>query len=147
VRTVGLLAVLMATWTLAAQNGSAPPGYYPDFYRGSSFRGVVDSNSEGRLTLKYAGKKKTETFTAPLETSCSAEGKNGIRTFKEADIPVGSELIALYHPKKVEKDGKKETENQIIGIAFTKMEGEAIPDDKLMIIWCTNARHLTFRYW
>lgn len=145
--TVAITTLGLALFHSAAgQSGSAPTGYYPQSYSGSAFTGVVMSH-DGALTLSYKGKKKAETFNGSFEVPCTGRTAQGIRSFSETDVPLGSELTALYRTKKVEKDGKKDKVNKIIGIVFTKMEGQAIDREKQVVMWCTNERSMQFRAW
>jgi len=142
-------AALVSTFCVvyaAGQDGKAPSGYYPPYYNGSTFKGVVQSNSGGELTLVYNGKKGPETFIGHFENPCSAKNKQGVgKVLLEADVPLGAEMIAFYNHKKITKAGKKEIENEIIGIAFTKVAGVESKDDQLLFIPCTKGGPVTFQ--
>ncbi len=54
-------------------------------------------------------------------------------------------MTAFFNATTKKVDGKKIKENLIIAIAFEVWQGQRATEDKKMIYFCTDQRHLKFR--
>ena len=144
-QTVILLATFFSLAIhVSAQYGTAPNNYYPDSYSGSIFTGIVTETGANHITLTFTKGNKTETFTGVFETGCSVPARDG-RPMMPIDIPTGTVMTTFYNAETKKVDGKKIKQNLIIAIAFEVWQGQKARDDKKMIYWCTDSRHLQFR--
>jgi hypothetical protein len=68
-RRYTLIALLSSVFALPShpQKGTAPNGYYPPGYNGSTFTGVVESTDTGQLTLLYTSGRKHERLLWRME--------------------------------------------------------------------------------
>jgi hypothetical protein len=143
------ILILLTTITflpiiVSAQYDAAPNNYYPDTYNGSIFTGVVTETGDNQITLTFTKGSKTDTFTGLFETGCSVPSKDGRRMIP-TDIPKGTVMTTFFNSRTKKVDGKKLKENLIIAIAFEVWQGQRVADDKKIIYWCTDSRHLQFR--
>jgi hypothetical protein len=144
--TLRILAILvLGTGIVVGQQGTAPSGYYPSYYHGSTFTGdVVDAGDA--LTLKYTKGKKTQTFVGRFEKPCDVPTKDGkIVTISPADIPLGSNLTAYYYVRSNKVDGKKIDENVIIQIDFNLVNGKPFAANKQNMYNCSTAWERPFK--
>jgi hypothetical protein len=133
---------------LRAQYGSAPNGYYPPGYTGSIFTGSLESAVAGtqEMTLVYTKGNKTERFAGRLESACGWKDKDGTaHSFKASDIPKGTILTAFYNKTTKKSDGQKTTEISIFAISYVEVNGKRIPDDKRVVISCSELKFGSFR--
>ena len=131
---------------LNAQKGSAPNGYYPANYAGSIFTGTLESlDADSReMILVYAKGATQERFVGRLESICSWKGKNGVE-HSAAAISKGAVLTAYYTGVTKKADGQKTTENSIFAISYAEINGKKIPDDKRLMISCSEGGSRYFR--
>jgi hypothetical protein len=128
------------------QKGTAPTGYYPPSYNGSTFTGAVESTEAGQLTLLYASDRKQERFVGRLEAPCIWTDKSGAtHTVEVAAIPTGIVLTAFYSSVTTKSGNQKTTENLILAISYAEQNGRKIPDDKREIVGCSQKRYLQFK--
>ena len=122
--------LLLGTAVASAQYGTAPSGYYPRYYFGSMFTGdVVEAGDT--LTLRYTKGNKTDTLVGRFEKPCDVPKKDGsLGAMEPADVPLGSNLTALYYGRSKVIGGKKTDENVIIGIAFNSVDGNPVAKEK-----------------
>jgi hypothetical protein len=119
------LAVVI-TLTAVAQHGTAPNGYYPVGYNMDTWTGAVSTTNDatGEITLEYAGKKGSETFTGVLRPDYKITLKDGTQhTLKPSDFPKGARLLVYYSPKTKKVDGNKVKYYEIWNM-------QALTDDK-----------------
>ena len=139
VLTAGVLSL-----PLEAQQGTAPDGFYPNSYAGATFTGVFQPDSSDALliTLVYTRGSKSETFVGKLAATCASRDKNGsVHNFDASMIPTGTVLTAYYVSVTKKSDGRKSTENSVIGISYVEIGGKKVPDEKRRIIYfCTTER-------
>ena len=138
--TVGSLVPIV----VSGQYGTALSNYYPENFNGSIFTGVVEETADNQITLTFTKGSKTDRFTGLFETGCSVPSKNG-RHMLPSDIPNGTVMTAFFNSRTKKFDGKKTKENVIIAITFEVWQGQKVTDDKKMIYWCTDERHLKFK--
>lgn len=130
--------------SMSAQYGTAPNNYYPENYNGSIFTGVVTDTADNQVTLTFTKGGKTDSFTGVFETGCSVPARDG-RRMVPTDIPKGTVMTSFFNATTKKVEGKKIKENLIIAIAFEVWQGQRAAEDKKMIYWCTDQRHLKFR--
>jgi hypothetical protein len=143
-----LIVVCLFSFPLLAQYGSAPNGYYPPGYAGSIFTGSLESAAADtqEMTLVYAKGNKTERFVGRLESACGWKDKDGTaHSFKGSDIPKGTILTAFYNKTTKKSDGQKTTEISIFAISYVELNGKRIPDDKRVVISCSELKFGTFK--
>jgi hypothetical protein len=129
-----------------SQKGTAPNGYYPPGYSGSTFTGAVESTEAGQLTLVYASDRKQERFVGRLEAPCIWTDKAGVaHTVEVASIPTGIVLTAFYNSITVKSGNQKNKENLILAVSYAEQNGRKIPDDKRVIVGCSQQRYLQFK--
>lgn len=135
VRIRTLLFLLLLPFSLLAQRGIAPSGYYPRDFRGDTFTGKVISTDTAAdtITLQFDKKDKPELLTVTLEGGCYVPSKTGA-PMHAANIPVATVLKMLYVPKGVQKDGKKELINFAVGISFIEWNGKVVSDPEHRLI-------------
>lgn len=128
------------------QKGTAPNGYYPPGYNGSTFTGSVESTDAGQLTLLYASGRKQERFVGRLEASCVWTDKGGtVHTVEVAAVPKGIVLTAFYNSVTTKSGDQKIRENLILAISYAEQNGKTIPDDKRVIVGCSQQRIVQFK--
>jgi hypothetical protein len=129
-----------------SQKGTAPNGYYPPSYNGSMFTGAVESTDAGQLTLLYASDRKQERFVGRPEAPCIWTDKAGAAHAVEvAAIPTGIVLTAFYKSFTTKSGNQKIKENLILAISYAEQNGKKIPDDKRVVVSCSQQRFLQFR--
>jgi hypothetical protein len=140
-------ALLLVSAAISAQYGTAPSGYYPASFNGSTFKGAVAAISNDEVTLSFSKGADSETFTAHFETGCSIPGEAGkpARIMMPANIPVGSGLTAFYMTRTEKADGKKAKENWIVAISIDAWGKRKIPEDRQGIMYCTDSKLLNFQ--
>jgi len=143
-----LLIVSIFCLPLRAQYGSAPNGYYPPNYTGSIFTGSLESATAGtqEMTLVYTKGNKTERFVGRLESACGWKDKDGTaHSFKASDIPKGTVLTAFYNKTTEKSGGQKTAEISIFAISYVELNGKRIPDDKRVVISCSEQKFGSFK--
>jgi len=143
VLVIGLFSV-----PLEAQKGTAPNGYYPPTFQGSIFTGSLELGAADtqEITLTYTKGSKSEHFVGRLEALCGWKDKDGTaHSFKASDIPKGTILTAFYNATKKESGGQKITENSVFAMSYVEVNGKRIPDDKRVIISCSEQKFTFFR--
>jgi hypothetical protein len=148
-RSLGFLSlVCLFSLPLGAQYGSAPTGYYPPNYAGSIFTGSLESAAPDsqEMTLVYTKGNKTERFVGRLESACGWKDKDGVaHSFKASDIPKGTILTAFYAKTTKKSDGQKTTEISIFAISYVELNGKKIPEDKRVLISCSEQKFASFK--
>ena len=148
-RALGALSlVCLSSLPLRAQYGSAPNGYYPPGYTGSIFTGSLESAAADtqEMTLVYTKGNKTERFVGRLESACGWKDKDGTaHSFKASDIPKGTILTAFYNKTTKKSDGQKTTEVSVFAISYVELNGKRIPDDKRVVISCSELKFGSFK--
>ena len=130
-----------------AQERSAPNGYYPYDFNGTTFTGRVESvdNDRQELTLVYTNKAHEDRFIGRLDAPCSIKDRNGaVRGFGVSGIPKGTVLMAFYVPETDKSSGQSKKQNRIFAISSVELEGKKIPDEKRVIILCSPPQQLKF---
>jgi hypothetical protein len=143
---LAVIACLVAASELKAQNGTAPDGYYPATYSGSTFTGTLQpaGNDPSRFTLVYTKNGKSEAFAAQLESKCKLTNKAGVtQSFGMEAFSEGAVLTAYYRAAKNKTTHEKE--NIAFALSFAEKKGSKIPDDKRMVIMCVEQSQLHFR--
>lgn len=140
-----LLLALTFAMSVRAQNGTAPNGYYPPTFSGSVFTGTVEStgNDQEQITLVYKKGSKTERFVGRLKSACTWKGKP--QKFSANGIAPGTVLTAFYESTTKKSDGQKTKENTIFAVSFVEMDGKRIPEDKRMMVYCTEQQYFNFK--
>ena len=130
-----------------AQKGSAPNGYYPPNYSGSTFSGeVTKTNSDSQeMTLLYKKGDKSEEFTAHLEAPCSMNVKGKTIPITVGDTPPGTLLTVFYNEHTTKVNGVKTKDYVIIAISPSRVEGKVIPEDQRRIYFCTSNGQVHFQ--
>jgi hypothetical protein len=137
---------LLANPESDAQKGTAPDGYYPSSYSGSTFTGSFQPSTRGTAAfmLIHMSGEKSETFTAQLESKCKLTNKAGVtQSFGMEAFSEGAVLTAYYMTSK-NKD-THEKENIAFALSFGEKNGNKIPDDKRIIIMCMEQTQLQFK--
>ena len=139
-KTIFIL-MLLAGGNCLAQLGTAPSGYYPLGYGGSTFTGVVTARDaatqEIRLTYENKKKNKSENFVGLLQGPCELPtGAKTTRELKVEDFPDGTALTAFYNTKSHKEDGKKVEVHQIIMMRFDELDGKPVPEQQRIPIYC-----------
>jgi hypothetical protein len=143
-----LLAICFFSLSLSAQHGTAPNGYYPQNFSGSIFTGSLESATVDtqEITLAYSKGNKSERFVGRLESACGWKGKDGAaHSFKADEIPKGTVLTALYINTTKKTGGQKINENSIFAISYVEFDGKRIPDDKRVIVSCSDQKFSVFK--
>jgi hypothetical protein len=142
-----LISGLLLTATLSfAQQGTAPNGYYPQEFQGSTFAGEVVEGPLDVLTLKYTNGNHNEAFTGRFKQRCSVPTKDaGIGAMEEKDVPLGNTVEVLYYGTSKKLDGKTVKENWIIGISFRVVNGKTIPENKRLLYDCSGPGYRKFK--
>ncbi len=138
--------ILSCAATAYSQYGTAPSNYYPPNYSGSTFTGEATDTKNDQITLNYTKNSKTETFAGRFERPCSVPSTDG-RNMTPSDIPKGTVLTAFFYTEARKVNGQKLKENVILAIAFDNWHGQKVADEKKKIYYCTDVRHLSFRFW
>jgi hypothetical protein len=136
-----LMACLVAASGLNAQKGTAPDGYYPAGYMGSTFTGSLlpAGNNPSRFTLVFAKNGKSETFSAQLEAKCRLSNKAGVtQSFQMEAFSAGAVLTAYYRTAKNKTTHEKE--NIAIALSFAENKAGRIPDEKRVLITCSEGQ-------
>ena len=147
-RVIRLLVVgcVLGVPALNAQKGTAPDGNYPANYSGSTFTGTLQhaSSDTPRFTLVYTKNGKSETFTAQLEAKCKLINKAGVtQSFGMEAFSEGAVLTAYYRTTK--NKASHEKENIASALSFAEKRGNKIPDDKRMVIMCSEQNQAQFK--
>jgi len=133
--------VLLLSTALAAQKGSAPNGYYPAGYGGSTFTGKVVQTSDRTITLNYIHGSKTDVFegyaTAPCNVPSSATTESPLPL---SNLQIGTIVTAFYQTKTTKVGGQKEKKNQVIAISVLEEDGKKIPEERQLIFYCHDGR-------
>jgi len=143
-----LLVVGLFSLPLRAQYGSAPNGYYPYNYAGSIFTGSLESAAADtqEMTLVFTKDSKSQRFAGRLESACGWKDKDGTaHSFKASDIPKGTVLTAFYKATTKKSGGQKITENSIFAISYVELNGKRIPDEKRILISCSDQKFSFFK--
>jgi len=131
-----------------SQKGTAPNGYYPVDFQGDIFTGRAESarpNLE-ELTLVYSKGKKTEHWVGRLEFSCSSTDKGGqVHTMHVSDMFAGDLLTVYYITRTTKADNAKTTTNWIIALSPAEVDGKKIPEDKQVLISCSQTQRTVFK--
>jgi|KBSMisStandDraft_5_1062788.scaffolds.fasta_scaffold11215_7 hypothetical protein len=141
-----VIGCFFAAPALNAQKGAAPDGYYPANYSGSTFTGTLQraSSDTSRFTLVYTKNGKSETFTAQLEAKCKLINKAGVtQTFGMEAFSEGAVLTAYYRTTNNKTSHQKE--NIALALSFAEKRGSKIPDDKRMVIMCSEQNQAQFK--
>ena len=143
---IACISLLLAA-ALPAQYGTAPSGYYPPNYSGSTFAGTLTAANEDQITMTFNGAGKTQTFTGRFESTCSYPDDitKKMRPMKATDIPIGSGLTAFYETKSTKVNGQKMKVNWIVEINIDRWGQRKIDDDRQGVIVCTKAGATMFR--
>jgi hypothetical protein len=142
--------IIICGWSvrLAAQSGTAPSGYYPPTYNGSIFTGTletVDADTQ-EIKLAYSKGSKSEHFIGRMESPCRWKEKGGpVHTFKASDIPKGTVLTAFYNTTTKKSGDQKSKENSVFAISYVERNGKKIPDEKRLIISCSDQSFTVFK--
>ncbi len=138
-----IAALLLSPIIGFAQYGTAPSGYYPISYGGSTFKGVVIENQGNQILLTFTNNATTQTFTATFETGCSVPTNSPSGPpMLPANIPKGTSMTAFFNTRTKKVEGKKIKENVVIAIAFDTWNGHKIAEDKKKIYLCTSDKHV-----
>jgi hypothetical protein len=143
-----ILAVCIFSVPLDAQYGTASNGYYPANYNGSIFTGSVESvvADTQEITLVYTKGSKSERFVGRFESACSWKEKDGsLHSVRASDIPKGTVLTALYSKVTKKSGGHKTDEFSIFAISFVEFSGKRIPDDRRLLIYCSDQKYGNFK--
>ncbi len=133
-----LAFVLVTAAVLVAQDGTAPNGYYPYFFHGNTFTGVVVDGPSDVLTLQYTKKGKTKTFTGRLRQDCQIKKANGeLINVKASDVTRGDTVEAYYWVTTTKVNDQKVKEYQIIAISPKVVSGKEIPEENRVVYFCT----------
>ena len=146
------LLIILAVYPLVleseAQKSTAPNGYYPKTFHGTVFTGRLEATRADvqELTLIYVKGNKTEQFVGRLESPCVWNDRNGTTHIVGVpDLPNGAVLTAFYIPLTSKSGGIKTTENSIFALSYAEVNGNRIPDDKRVVIFCSKQRMLDFK--
>ena len=147
-RRYPLIPLLFCLYACPAhpQKGIAPDGYYPPSYNGSTFTGAVESTDAGQLTLLYGSDRKQERFVGRLEAPCVWTDKGGTdHTVEVAAIPMGVVLTAFYNSVTTKSGNQRIKQNQIVAISYAEQNGKKIPEQRRVIVGCSQQRYLQFK--
>jgi hypothetical protein len=148
-RMIGIVVVLALTAVCGAQHASAPNGYYPETYGGSTYQGVLESVDADKqeFTLLFRKKDKEERFTGILEDGCAVpNAADKSRKMKVEDLPKQSRLVAFYMPRTIkQKDGTKLKINSVFAVSFREVDGQKIKEEHWTIYYCMPPSRLVFR--
>ncbi|HEY6305475.1 MAG TPA: hypothetical protein VI488_03330 [Candidatus Angelobacter sp.] len=116
------LAIIMLVLSFSsglAQQGTAPPGYYPRGYVGDTWTGqitAVDADKR-EITLTYTGRKGTQNFVAYVPEHYKVHLNNGReQDVKMSDFRIGGRIKVYYMLKTTEVNGQKVKRNEVIRI-------------------------------
>jgi len=143
-----LLIACVFSAPLEGQHGTAPNGYYPEGYAGSIFTGSLESaNADTQeITLVYTKGNKSERFVGRLESACNWKDKGGAaHSLTASDIPKGSVLTAFYDAHTTKSGGEKIKENFIFSLSWAEVNGKRIPEEKRVVISCSNRAFQSFK--
>ena len=143
---LALVVCLLAASGSNAQKGTAPDGYYPASYMGSTFTGALQAagNDRSRFTLVYTKNGKSETFSAQLEAKCRLTSKAGVtQSFQMEAFSAGAVLTAYY--KTAKNKTTHEKENIAIALSFAENKAGQIPNEKRIIIICSDQSRSEFK--
>ena len=141
-----LFCLLLLGTALAAQKGSAPNGYYPAGYGGSTFTGEVAQTTDNALTLKYVHGDKTEVFEAYASAPCNlpSSATTASPTPLSKGVQIGDVVMVFYEGQTTKVSGHKEKKNQVIAISFLEEAGWKIPPERRAIFYCVTTPKLEF---
>jgi hypothetical protein len=144
---VAVCVLLLASAAVPAQYGTAPAGYYPSSFTGSTFKGAVTAVSNDEITLTYTKGTNAQTFTGRFEAGCSIPAESGkpARIMMPANIPVGSGVTAFYSTKTEKDGGKKVKENWIVAISIDAWGQRMIAEERQGIMYCTKSKLLSYQ--
>jgi hypothetical protein len=143
-----LMVVCISCLPLRAQHATAPNGYYPHTYSGSIFTGSLESvvPDTQEITLVYTKGSKTERFVGRLESTCSWKDKQGtVHSFTGSDLPKGTVLTTFYTSSTKKSGGEKITENSIFAVSYAEQNGKRIPDERRVLIPCSEQKFTFFK--
>jgi hypothetical protein len=131
-----------------AQYGTAPTGYYPDKYTGSTFAGVVTDTRDDQLPLSNTKGNKNAIFAGKFETPCLVPSvdKNSHGMFV-SDIPLGTVMTVYFMTNTKKVEDQKIKENLILAIRFDIWKGQRVAEDKKKIYLCTQATRSQYLTW
>ena len=134
-----LFCVLLLGAALAAQKGSAPNGYYPAGYGGSTFTGKVVQTSDRTITLNYIHGSKTDVFEAYATAPCNVPSSATTAIpMPLSNVQIGAVITVFYEGKTIKVGGHKEKKNQVIAISVLEEDGKKIPKERQLIFYCLN---------
>jgi hypothetical protein len=119
-----------------AQYGTAPSGYYPPNYAGSTFTGVVVDATDDQITMTQDHKGKVESFTGRVETNCSIPKGDGSPQQIGSTVPSFDAIDGFFRTVSKDIGGQKEKYNQLIGLTFNEYEGKPIRLEKRHLYIC-----------
>jgi hypothetical protein len=119
-----LVLLLGVAGTANAQHGTAGSGYFPPGYSGDTWTGNVTATDDPTrsITLTYASKNKTETFTGVLKEGCCKvkTATGAVQDLIPSQLSPGRKMMVYYISSTTKVDGKKITVNEIFKIDFPK---------------------------
>lgn len=141
----GLFCVLLLGAALAAQKGSAPNGYYPAGYGGSTFTGKVVQTTDRTITLNYIHGSKTDVFEAYATAPCNVPSSATTTIpMPLSSVQIGAVVTVFYEGKTTKGGGHKEKKNQVIAISVLEEDGKKIPEARRAIFYCVTTPKLDF---
>jgi hypothetical protein len=147
IRTI--VVVLVLAVACGAQHASAPNGYYPETYGGSTYQGMLESVDPAKqeFTLLFRKKDKEERFTGILEDGCAVpNAAHKSRKMKVEDLPKQSTLVAFFMPRTIKQnDGTKSKVNSVFAVSFRELDGQKINPEHWTIYYCMQPTRLVFR--
>ena len=130
----------------AAQYGTAPNGYYPAGYGGSTYTGKAQGTGPTSITLTYAHGNKTDTFEGYASAPCSMPvSKTSTAPMPLSEVPTTAVVTVFYQSETVKVDGQKHKRNEIIAISFQQLNGKTIASEHRAIFYCTPSPVLAFK--
>lgn len=134
---IGLVVIFLSASLAVAQYGTAPSGYYPPNYGGSTFTGVVVETTDDQITMTQDHNGKVESFTGRVETSCSIPKSDGTPQQMTAPLFPRSTQMTVFFRTVTKKIGEQKTKyNQLIGLTFNEYEGKPVPLQKRHLFIC-----------
>lgn len=133
----GPFCVLLFAAALAAQKGSAPNGYYPAGYGGSTFTGRVVQTTDSTITLNYIHGSKTDVFEAYATAPCNVPSSPATTVpMPISNVQAGTVVTVFYEGKTIKIDGRKEKRNQVIAISVLEEDGKKVPKERQLLFYC-----------
>jgi hypothetical protein len=144
--TLGFATTFFYAYLASAQYGTAPSGYYPVNYGGSTFTGVVTDASDDQIIMTQDRKGKVESFTGRPETGCSVPRSDGSSSKMNApEFPRSTQITVLFYTATKQLGGQKVQENQIVGLTFNEYQGKPVPVEKRRVYSCTESAFKRFK--